>query len=114
MSDTAAITDSLVALNRSRGTYAAKQLAPAKTPSAIPARTGASLPIIAATGGGGTGTLTGHFIEDVTGGREYYAERPMKTTDGVVYGKYTPIRQLNMHDDASNVVVFTFQDQPAP
>ena len=109
--DNNSIPASLKAMSNGAGTQLNKRLPAAKALPQIPARVGSSAPKATPTVSSGGG-IASPVIEDVSNGREYWAERPLKSTDGLIYGKWAPIRQLNMHDSANAAVVFSFRDQP--
>ena len=97
----------LQSLAGSGSTYTPKTLPAAKAAPGIPSRTGSSPPIqsVATTGGGG---VASPITEKAVNGREYWPERTLKSTDGLIYAKYKPLKTLNTTDANGADVVFKF------
>jgi hypothetical protein len=78
-----------------------------KPVSAIPERSGSSVP----SGGSGQG-IASPLTEVDYAVREWYTEAALTSTDGIFTIKLKPIKKITMTDALSNVVVLNFKGPP--
>ena len=108
MNNATDLRGNVLALVGSSVTRKGKRLSAPKSDTPIPARVGTSARIVSETGSGGN-SIASPITEDATGGREYWSESPLKSTDGLIYAKYLPLKALNTKDANGVTVVFNFE-----
>lgn len=100
------LSSDLASLNSGTVSTANKVLPSAKQPTPIPERVGSSGRVNTARGGGIASPLT----ESDTVARDFWPEKTLVSTDGLIYAKYKPLKRMTMSDATGAQVVFNFQN----
>lgn len=101
------LTDALASLTEHyrRGGAVANSLPPPLSQASIPPRTGSAGP--KANSGGG---IASPLVEGEYKKREFYPERNVSTTDGIVVVKLKPVKKIFMMDAGGSEVVIEFAE----